>query len=213
MSTSWQSLPDWTVVPVAPAAPLSEEEFVAWCREDVRAEWNDGEVILMSPSSTEHARLVPWLDRVVSAFVRHHRLGESFTCEPAVRLPKARQRCHPDIFFIAAGRESIILTNHIEGSPDLVMEVVSPESFSRDWRDKFDLYQKAGVREYWVIDPQARHVEAYTLGAQGRYVRIAEAEGKLSSAVIPGLWFLTTWFWPETRPSELEALRELGVRN
>src|SRR5262245_42480951 len=118
MSTTWQSTFPGNYELALPKSPLSEEEFVAWCPEDFRAEWADGEVIPMSPSSLEHARLVPWLDRIVSAFVKHHRLGESFTTEPAIRLPRARQRCHPDIFFIATGRESIMLANHIEGGPD-----------------------------------------------------------------------------------------------
>lgn len=52
------------------------------------------------------------------------------------------------------------------------MEIVSPDSVARDWREKYFEYQRAGVREYWVLDPLVPTIEAYTLGKSGDYHRI-----------------------------------------
>lgn len=57
------------------------------------------------------------------------------------------------------------------GPPDLVVEIVSPDSGLIDRRRKFDLYQRFGVREYWIVDQDEKVVEVYTLDAGGRYRR------------------------------------------
>jgi Uma2 family endonuclease len=64
------------------------------------------------------------------------------------------------------------------------MEIVSLESLPRDWRDKYWEYETAGVQEYWVIDPLAPHAEAYALGEDKRYARIAEQDEAIHSTVV-----------------------------
>ena len=93
----------------------------------------------------------------------------------------------PDIWFLTESRRHLLRESHIEGPPDLMIEIVSPDSQSRDWREKYLEYQAAGVREYWMIDPMSRHVEAYTLEAsppseasaakEDQYRRLEEREG------------------------------------
>ncbi|HCM25765.1 MAG: hypothetical protein A2Z99_04225 [Treponema sp. GWB1_62_6] len=73
------------------------------------------------------------------------------------------------------------------GAPDLVVEIISPWTIKKDLNDKFRLYERVGVKEYWVLDP-AGHVQAYTLGAKGRYGDpvILVGGGTLSCAVLEG---------------------------
>ena len=59
----------------------------------------------------------------------------------------------PDILFVSKERAEIITPANARGAPDLVVEILSPSTSSRDWREKFDLYAKHGVKEYWIIDP------------------------------------------------------------
>jgi Uma2 family endonuclease len=94
----------------------------------------------------------------------------------------------------------------------MIMEIVSPDSESRDWRDKYQEYEAAGVREYWVIDPMSEHVELYFLSEQQRYERVAEIDGWLASTAVPGFRLKTNWLWPATRPKAIDALRELNER-
>lgn len=76
------------------------------------------------------------------------------------------------------------------GAPDLIVEVLSPGTAARDWKDKFDLYEEAGVGEYWIVDPLAQDLSAFVRDAgTGRYHLAGEYSqpGPLPCATLPGL--------------------------
>jgi Uma2 family endonuclease len=200
-----------------PVLRMSEEEFVAWCDEDTRAEWVAGEVIMMSPVNREHSDLVGWLVSLLRIFVEQRGLGQILS-DVQIRFASQRRRRAPDILFVTADHLDRLGPSHVEGPPDLVIEIVSPDSEARDWREKYLEYQAAGVREYWVIDPASQHVEAYALGpahAQAvvgaEYHRLEEKQGVIVSTVLSGLQVRIAWLWPQTRPKILEAARDLGL--
>jgi Uma2 family endonuclease len=199
---------------------MTEEEFVAWCDEDTRAEWVDGEVVMMSPMSDPHSDLVGWLGSLLRIFVEQHDLGV-VRLEMQTRLAELRRRRVPDMWFVTKDRVGLIHRDHLEGPPDLAVEIVSPDSEARDWRDKYLEYEAAGVREHWVIDPASKHMEAYALGTEEaqvageavkRFQRLPEDQGVIASVVLPGFRLRVAWLWPETRVKVLEALMQLGVR-
>jgi Uma2 family endonuclease len=195
-----------------PGRRMSEEEFVAWIWEKTRAEWVDGEVILMAPVSGIHDELGWWLRSLVQHFVEHHSLGIVRGSEFMVRLPKQRQRRMPDVSFVAADRAAIVLENYTDGPPDLAMEVVSPGSIARDWREKFESYQRAGVKEYWIVDPSTSRMEAYTLARGGKkYRQIEETPAGIRSIVLPGFRIKPEWAFAQRRPSIFVIAKELGI--
>ena len=69
----------------------------------------------------------------------------------------------PDLIFVSRAREHIITEAKIQGAPDLVVEILSPSTASRDWRDKLDLYERHGVAEYWLVDPVSEIVWVFRL--------------------------------------------------
>ena len=69
----------------------------------------------------------------------------------------------PDLVFVSREREHIITDANIQGAPDLVVEILSPSTASRDWRDKLDLYERHGVAEYWLVDPVSEIVWVFQL--------------------------------------------------
>ena len=215
MSTSTR--PIWSEWKEGDAPParlrMTEEEFVRWCDEDTKAEWVDGEVIVMAPANIEHDDLQWWLRTLLRLYVERKGLGAVMGPEVMVRFAKQRRRRVPDVLFVDTGRRDIIRKNHLEGAPDLIIEIVSPDSESRDWREKYNEYEAVGVREYWVIDPASQHTEVYGLGADQKYARIEEKEGKIASAVVPGWYLKPEWLFGEKRANVLDALAELGVRN
>jgi Uma2 family endonuclease len=178
--------------------------------KDVRAEWVDGEVIVMSPNSVEHVDLFGFIITVLRSFVELHDLGKVMGTELFVRLPEQRRRRLPDILFVSAARLDLFRKTHFEGAPDMIMEIVSPESEARDWRIKYSEYEAAGVREYWVIDPMSEHVELYVLSDKQNYKQTVERKGWLSSTAVPGFQLKTAWLWPATRPKASDALKELS---
>ena len=205
-------LPETSDVKIHPGRRMTEAEFVEWCDDKTCAEWVDGEVILMSPVSINHDDLFGYLFGLMNIFVQHQDLGIVLTEPVHVRFATQRRRRSPDIFFIAEARRSIIQPNHIEGSPDLIVEIVSPDDPARDWRDKYLEYERAGVREYWIVDPASKIVEAYTLNRQKRYQRLLEREGAICSKVLKGFYLKAAWLFAEKRPKTLAILRELGVK-
>src|SRR5205814_7560877 len=104
-----------------------------------------------------------------------------------------------------------IKQNHLEGPPDLVMEVVSPESQNRDRRHKFTEYESAGVGEYWIVDPLAQQVDAFGRVAD-RLEAIPRAVDQIKSAIVPGWYLRPSWLWREPQLDVRAALAELGVK-
>jgi Uma2 family endonuclease len=189
---------------------MSEEEFEAWAGE-MRAEYVDGEVIIMSPDSTEHDGGETVLGNLLDLFVKKHKLGYvSSTGNIAVRLRSGLRRC-PDIVFVENAKRTSILKNYIDIAPDLVVEFVSPDSVIRDWHEKYIEYETAGVREYWIVDQQQKRAAAFTLGDDRRYQLIELQDGKLFSRVLDGFWIKPEWFWQDLILDTFEMAKAIGI--
>ena len=192
-----------------PYRRLTEREFDAWIQEQTRAEWVDGEVVMMAPANLDHDDVVWWFRSLVTHFVQRRRLGTVHGPEVLVRLQRIRRKRLPDVAFVATGRSATLKAKEIDGPPDLIGEVVSTDSIERDWFEKFDDYERAGVREYWVIDRMSDRVECFKLGAHGTYRATRLRDGRLSSTVLRGFYVRREWLLNRTLPDVLMALREL----
>ena len=106
-------------------------------------------------------------------------------------------------------KKQVVTQFHTEGPPDLIIEVVSPESQSRDRREKFLEYQSAGVPEYWIIDPDSRTCEAYALGKNRKYRLVAPDDGVVRSKVLPGFFVDPTWLWRDRFPKVSTLVRQM----
>lgn len=191
---------------------MTEQQFINWCDEYTRAEWVNGEVIIMSPVNWNHAELNTWLSIVMYQFVEHHELGSLVGPQVQMRLGNVVSRREPDVLFVAKSRSGIIRPTFLDGPPDLVLEIVSPESVARDWREKYNEYAIGGIREYWVIDTSSRKLEASMLGRSKVYKPIVEKDGKVSSTVMKGFYLRPEWLWQPKLPRTTEVVKELGVR-
>lgn len=187
------------VRPALPAAPprMTHDEFLEWAGEDTHAEWVNGEVVLMSPVSNRHQDISALLIPCLLLFVQERHLGvvrfESFQMKPSPDLPGRE----PDILFISHARMINLENSVLRGPADLVVEIVSPESVQRDTVDKYDEYQQAGVREYWLIDPRARTALFFVRGEDGLFQPAPpDAEGIYRSVVLGGFWLRVEWLSP-----------------
>jgi Uma2 family endonuclease len=188
------------------------EEFLAWADEDTWAEWVDGEVVLLTPASTRHQIVSRFLSDLLGNFALLRGLGVVLPPPYLVKLPPPVNRGRePDLVFVAADRSDLLKPTYCDGAPNLVVEVTSPESFARDRGEKFVEYEAAGVKEYWLVDPDRRQAEFYVLGEDGRYHPVPAQAGVYRSRVLPGLALKLEWLWQDPPPAGVAALREMGV--
>lgn len=197
-----------------PGVRLTEPQFWAeYGGEDIKVEWVNGEVIAMAPISDRHSIINGWLYRLIWEFVEHHDLGIVHGPEFPMRLSSIRKIRIPDVMFVSKTKVPKLHPTYLDGPADLVIEVVSPDSESRDWRDKYGDYQSAGVREYWIVDPLSNRVDIYTLDRSKQYVQIQpDKDGRIHSKVLKGLYIQPQWLWRSPLPKLTVALKELKLR-
>ena len=119
---------------------------------DDRYELLDGELILVGSPNEDHQIASLELATQMNIFVKENNLGRVFTA-PYDVLFTDTDVAQPDILFVSNEREHIRTPANIQGAPDLIVEILSPSSSRRDWRDKRELYAEHGVNEYWIVDP------------------------------------------------------------
>ena len=118
----------------------------------------------------------------------------------------------PDIFFVKTENFDRIKEQFFDGAADLVIEIVPPESVARDTQDKFEEYETAGVKEYWIIDYNRRTANFYGFDERGKYQLLHfSPDGKFESRVLEGLWIKTEWLWREDLPNLTEVLKEWKI--
>ena len=130
--------------------------------EDERWELLDGELIMAAAPNMKHQSVQSNTDWHVQRFVRDRDLGRVFNAPTDVVLSE-HDVVQPDLVFVSSEREHIITDANIQGALDLVVEILSPSTASRDWRDKLDLYARHGVAEYWLMDPISEIVWVFRL--------------------------------------------------
>ncbi len=153
-----------------------------------RYEVINGRLKEMPAPSFEHQDLLTVLLLKFRSFTDQRDLGKVLPAHFDIILSETVV-VQPDIVFISKDKLKDVKQGRLFGPPDLVVEILSPGSFYRDRYEKFSLYEKYGVKEYWIIYPGERAVEVWVLNDEGKYelFGVAEGEGKIRSKVLKGL--------------------------
>lgn len=132
----------------------------------------------MAPAPrTRHQKVGLHLKLALGQFVKTHHLGEVYDAPIDVILSDdvtetdLAAPVQPDILFIDQERLDIVQEKFIAGAPDLIVEILSPSNWLDDRRDKYTVYEAAGVREYWIVDPDDCSVEVFVL-RNGQYAQV-----------------------------------------
>ena len=134
--------------------------------DDERYELLNGELV-MSPSPKEiHQYILGNLYLKLGASVRERSLGKVYFSPFDVVLSDTNV-VQPDLLFVSNARAAIITADNVQGAPDLVVEVLSPATAERDGTLKLDLYAQYGVKEYWIVDPDAGTMTVLLRGESG----------------------------------------------
>ncbi len=155
--------------------------------EDRRYEVIDGELYLTPAPRPYHQTVLKRLGFLLDAHVGRHRSGELFIAPCDVVLSRF-DVLQPDIFFIVEQRRAIIGEKYISEAPDLVVEVLSPGTRTRDRVAKAKQYAKFGVREMWIADPDGKTIEVLVHSESGfRREALYSGQDVLRSPLLPGL--------------------------
>lgn len=140
--------------------------------------------LFMAPSPTpDHQDATGNLFIEISLFVRKNKLGRVFFSPIDLYLDQHSNVVQPDILFIANENPLIIDKRGLKGVPDLIIEVLSPGNKKYDSIKKKKLYEKFGVKEYWLVDPETKIANGFLLKGQ-IYVSQKESRNQLHSSIL-----------------------------
>ncbi|HQI86267.1 MAG TPA: Uma2 family endonuclease [Anaerolineae bacterium] len=220
METSVATRVPATTPPRRPPSRLemTYPEFLEWAGEDRLVEWvplsgsQKGEVITFMPPLDVHQAVLGFLYNLLGLFVQWLNLGKVRVAPFEVQLQSDGASREPDLFFVATEHLERLTAKRFQGPPDLIVEIVSPDSVKRDRNDKFQEYRKAGVREYWIIDPREGHERAdfFHLDEASEYHLFAtEEDERVDSRVLSGFWLKPAWLWQADTLNPLALLFEI----
>ena len=170
-------------------------DYLTWI-DNVRRELIDGFIHLMSAPIRIHARITSRLNYVIEKYIEENRgQCQVYHAPFDVRIPKDGYREDHKIYNVVQPDVCVVCDlfkldkKGCVGAPDLVVEVLSPSSAKYDWNYKFNLYEKAGVTEYWIIDPKAKTVHVFLLQPDSMYDQgtVYECDEKVPVHIFKGL--------------------------
>lgn len=163
------------------------EDYLKLPDDRNRYEIINGELVKTPAPKTIHQGAISNLFYELKDFVRKNSLGKVYT-SPCDVLLGDENIVQPDILFIAKENKKIITEDNIKGSPDLIIEILSPTTAYYDLIEKKELYEKFGIREYWIVDPKKHWIEVYTLKNEKYelFQREEKLERKIKSNLLEG---------------------------
>ena len=140
--------------------PFTYDDYLSLPDDGKRYEVIDGNLTMTPAPVPRHQEILLTLSARLLLFVDNNSLGRIYISpiDLALSLVDVVQ---PDILFVAKNRMHIVATKNIVGIPNLVVEILSPSSNRRDREEKLNLYQRYGLPEYWIVDPETPSVELY----------------------------------------------------
>jgi Uma2 family endonuclease len=162
------------VRPGNPAVKLTYEDFLLFPDDGKRHELIDGEHYVTPSPNTKHQTIAMNLAGMIWSYLQDRPLGRVFSAPFDVVFSQF-DVVEPDLLYLSNERvRTVLTTQHTKGAPDLVVEIGSKGTRKRDETIKRRLYERFGVGEYWIVDPEIDIVKVYRRPTAGGYERVAE---------------------------------------
>ena len=178
------------MTPSSPGVKLTYDDFVQFPDDGLRHELIDGEHYVTPSPNTKHQSVSINLTVLIGSWLERNPIGRLFHA-PFDVVFSTYDVVEPDLLYLSNERASDALTPlHIRGVPELVVEIGSPGTRRRDETIKRRLYDRTGVSEYWIVDPEIDTIRVYRREAKtfARVVELsAEARDVLTTSLLPGL--------------------------
>jgi Uma2 family endonuclease len=178
------------VKPTVPGVKLTYDDYVLFPEDGNRHELIDGEHFVTPTPIRKHQAIVTNLTGLIWSYLQEQPIGRVFTA-PFDVIFSDHDVVEPDVIYVSHERAALIETAPwIRGAPDLVVEIGSPSTRKRDETIKRRLYERFGVLEYWVVDPEIDAIKVFRR-VDDRYTRVSELllehDEVLTTPRLPGL--------------------------
>ena len=142
---------------------LTYDDYLTFPDSDgIRKEIIEGELFMSPAPAMKHQSISKKIFRILDDYITKNNLGEVWyaPCDVIFSNINVMQ---PDILFISNENYKILTALYIKGAPDLIIEILSPSTIENDRIYKKLVYEKFGVKEYWIVDPQEEIIEVWAL--------------------------------------------------
>jgi Uma2 family endonuclease len=174
--------------PSRSGARLTYDDLVRLPEDGLRHEIIDGVHYVTPSPGSRHQRLIRRLLVAIDNHLETHPgTGEVFGA-PLDTVFSQWDVVEPDVLLVAADQRHVLTAPNIQGAPALVVEILSPGTKARDLGIKRQLYDRGGVREYWIVDPVGNTMMVYRRAVDGSFAVVNEltVEAVLTTPLLPG---------------------------
>lgn len=173
---------------------LTYDDFLLFPDDGMRHELIDGEHYVTPSPNTRHQRISGRLYLAIGNWLEANPVGQLFYAPFDVVFTRF-DVVEPDLLYMSNERAAHVLTEkHVTGAPEIVIEIGSPRTRKRDETIKRHLYEREGVVEYWVVDPELDLIRVYRRGEGSGFERAQEMSSEageiLTTPLLPGLEIL-----------------------
>jgi Uma2 family endonuclease len=175
--------------PASAARPkLTYQDYLAFPDDGLRHELIDGEHHVTPAPGIRHQVLSARLVTALGMYLRQHRVGQVMAAPTDVALSEF-DIVQPDVLFVS-NEHFDMLKQSLHHAPDLAVEILSPSTRATDEGEKRLAYERFGVREYWIVDPEFDRVTVYRRDSRGLFQVAARLGGQvhepLTTPLLPG---------------------------
>ena len=139
-----------------------------------RYEAIEGDLYMTPAPTVRHQRVMLRIYRALHEILQEAGHGEVLCAPLGVEFPATGEGVQPDLLFVSHERRGIIADAWLVGAPDLVVEILSPSTSARDRGIKRRLYERQGVREYWIVDPENDAVDVWSFEDEPSHRRVTD---------------------------------------
>ncbi|MFB6286885.1 MAG: Uma2 family endonuclease [Candidatus Bipolaricaulia bacterium] len=185
----------------------TRERYLREAPDNQMWEFVGGEVIMHSPATAEHQRVVGFLYRLLAEYLETQNGGMVLTGPTAVDLLPEVTR-EPDLFVVAPEDAERATGTPLAITPSLVIEVTSPSTRRMDLAEKAEEYARAGVPEYWAVDLPEAALVVHRRDRE-RYDTERLASDPVESDAVAGFWIHAEWLFQSPLPSGRDCLQSI----
>jgi len=169
----------------APATKLPPRTILQAYRslpEGIMAQLIQNQIIMSPAPLDKHQRISMELSSELVYHVKTQKLGTVRYAPYDVYFDRENVY-QPDILFISDERKHLIEKDGLYGAPDLIIEILTPSTAKYDLKEKKKVYEKYGVKEYWIVNPEDNNVAGFTL-EKGKFIPLPTSVGKIQSVLL-----------------------------